>query len=96
MHSVTVSVRPEGIGLGENPPAGVANCLVGEVHDSVYLGETAQHQVRVGETNLKVLDLNPEIVVRDEPDAPHAALVRSRGRRRPDPLRPGESESSCS
>ena len=62
---VAVSVRPEGIGLGETAPAGVANCLAGEVHDSVYLGETAQHQVRVGETNLKVLDLNPEIVVRD-------------------------------
>jgi iron(III) transport system ATP-binding protein len=63
---VAVSVRPEGISLGENAPDGVANCLEGEVHDSVYLGETAQHQVRVGETNLKVLDLNPEIVVRDD------------------------------
>ena len=63
---VTVSVRPEGIGLGENAPAEVANCLDGDVHDSVYLGETAQHQVTVGETNLKVLDLNPEIVVRDD------------------------------
>jgi iron(III) transport system ATP-binding protein len=62
---VTVSVRPEGIGLGENAPASVANCLVGEVHDSVYLGDTAQHQVQVGETNLRVLDLNPEIVMRD-------------------------------
>jgi iron(III) transport system ATP-binding protein len=62
---VAVSVRPEGIGLGEHPPASVANCLDGEVHDSIYLGETAQHQVRVGETNLKVLDLNPEIVVRE-------------------------------
>jgi iron(III) transport system ATP-binding protein len=62
---VAVSVRPEGIGLGENPPPGVTNCLDGEVYDSVYLGEAAQHQVRVGETHLKVLDLNPEIVVRD-------------------------------
>jgi iron(III) transport system ATP-binding protein len=62
---VAVSVRPEGIGLGKHAPAGVANCLDGEVHDSVYQGETAQHQVRVGETNLKVLDLNPEIMVRD-------------------------------
>jgi ABC-type Fe3+/spermidine/putrescine transport system ATPase subunit len=62
---VAVSVRPEGIGLGETAPPGVANHLEGEVHDSVYLGETAQHQVRVGETNLKVLDLNPEIVMRD-------------------------------
>jgi iron(III) transport system ATP-binding protein len=62
---VAVSVRPEGIGLGETAPAGVVNRLDGEVHDSVYLGETAQHQVRVGDTNLKVLDLNPEIVLGD-------------------------------
>jgi hypothetical protein len=41
------------------------------VHDTVYLGEVAQHRVSIGEnaqptTDLKVFELNPKFVARDE------------------------------
>jgi iron(III) transport system ATP-binding protein len=64
---VIVSLRPETLRLGE-PPADAPNQLHGVVHDSVYLGEMAQHQVRIGGPdgpNFKVFDLNPRIVARD-------------------------------
>ena len=47
---------------------GQPNVVRGVVHDTVYLGEVAQHQVRIGEgegRNLKVFDLNPRILARD-------------------------------
>lgn len=68
--SVTVSLRPEVIRLGPAPD-GQPNQFSGLVHDSVYLGEVAQHQVRIGradaggEAELKVFELNPKIVARD-------------------------------
>ena len=73
---VTVSIRPEAIRLGA-PPAGAANAFTGTVHDSIYLGEVAQHRVNLPaedgrETVLKVFDLNPKIVARDR--AEQAAL----------------------
>jgi len=64
---VTLSIRPETLRLND-APAGVPNVLEGLVHDSIYLGEVAQHQVRIGGEageNLKVFDLNPRIVARD-------------------------------
>jgi len=61
---VTLSVRPEVIHLGA-PPADGVNVLRGVVHDSIYLGEIAQHQVNVGDITLKVFDLHPKIVARD-------------------------------
>lgn len=64
---VAISLRPETLKLGE-AAAGAVNRLDGLVHDSVYLGEVAQHQVRVGGeggVNLKVFDLNPRIIARD-------------------------------
>jgi iron(III) transport system ATP-binding protein len=67
--AVTVSVRPETIRLGE---AGTerANVFDGVVHDTVYLGEVAQHRVSIGSdgraTELKVFELNPKFVARDE------------------------------
>jgi iron(III) transport system ATP-binding protein len=64
---VTLSLRPEALRLND-APVGAPNVLEGLVHDSIYLGEVAQHQVRVGGDageNLKVFDLNPRIVARD-------------------------------
>lgn len=66
--SVTLSIRPETLHLREEPEAGGSNVKPGVVHDTVYLGEVAQHQVRLGEgegVNMKVFDLNPRIVARD-------------------------------
>jgi iron(III) transport system ATP-binding protein len=66
---VTVSLRPESIRIGQVGD-GVPNSFEGIVHDTAYLGEVAQHQVSVGangqETTLKVFELNPKIVARDE------------------------------
>jgi len=64
---VALSLRPETLRLGD-AAQGAVNRLDGLVHDSVYLGEVAQHQVRVGGEqgpNLKVFDLNPRIIARD-------------------------------
>ncbi|MDW8344242.1 MAG: ABC transporter ATP-binding protein [Verrucomicrobiae bacterium] len=62
--SVTVSVRPEVIHLGE-PPAAEVNVLRGELLESIYLGEMAQHQVAVGSLTVKVFDLHPKLLTRD-------------------------------
>ncbi|MEI6084036.1 MAG: ABC transporter ATP-binding protein [Verrucomicrobiota bacterium] len=62
---VTLSLRPEIIHLG-NPPAASPNIFRGVVHDSLYLGEMAQHIVNVGTTALKVFDLHPKIVAQDD------------------------------
>ncbi|MBN1268481.1 MAG: ABC transporter ATP-binding protein [Kiritimatiellae bacterium] len=62
---VAVSVRPEVIRLG-SPPAGAPNVFDGAVHDTVYLGELAQHGVKIeGAPDLKVAEMNPRIVARD-------------------------------
>jgi iron(III) transport system ATP-binding protein len=62
---VTASLRPEAIRLG-TPPNGTPNRFDAAVHDTIYLGEVAQHQVTVGEkTNLKAFELNPRVVARD-------------------------------
>jgi len=69
--NVTVSVRPETIRLGDASD-GRANAFEGVVHDTVYLGEVAQHRVSIGgdngqpQTELKVFELNPKFVARDE------------------------------
>lgn len=65
---VTVSLRPETLHLGD-ASVGQSNVMQGIVHDTVYLGEVAQHQVRIGGDagkNVKVFDLNPRILARDE------------------------------
>jgi ABC-type Fe3+/spermidine/putrescine transport system ATPase subunit len=67
---VTVSIRPEVICLNA-ASSGNLNAFEGMVHDTVYLGEMAQHQVsvaarRAGETvTLKASELHPRIVARD-------------------------------
>lgn len=73
---VTLSLRPEVLRLG-TAPANCPNRLDGQVHDSVYLGEVAQHQVRIGPgagINFKVFDLNPRLVAR-EGEAPSPVWV---------------------
>ncbi|HWP39507.1 MAG TPA: ABC transporter ATP-binding protein, partial [Tepidisphaeraceae bacterium] len=68
---VTLSIRPEVVHLGQ-APAQAVNRYAGIVHDTIYLGELAQHQVNIdgdGQATaaaLKVLELNPRLVARDE------------------------------
>lgn len=70
---VTVSIRPEIIRL--NPPSvDVINVFSGTVHDTLYLGELAQHCVNVrtfssdekASLELKVFELNPRVYARDQ------------------------------
>jgi iron(III) transport system ATP-binding protein len=68
---VTLSIRPEAIRVS-SPPESAPNAFNATIHDTVYLGEVAQHRVSVfnviagsGETTLKAFDLNPRIVARD-------------------------------
>ena len=65
--ATALSVRPEVIRFGE-PPAGMpALRFSGSAHGTVYLGETAEHLLDVqGGQSLKVFELNPEILARDE------------------------------
>jgi iron(III) transport system ATP-binding protein len=69
---VTISIRPEVIHIGQ-PPSNAVNHYDGMVHDTVYLGEFAQHQVNISSNGhpdkhqpLKVFELNPRLVARDE------------------------------
>lgn len=70
---VHLSIRPEILHFND-PPTDAHNVFNGAVHDSVYLGEMAQHQVKVpaldasytdGFVHLKAFDLNPKIVARE-------------------------------
>jgi iron(III) transport system ATP-binding protein len=69
---VTLSIRPESIRIGS--AAGV-NAFAGTLHDTMYLGEVAQHHVSVGPkqqsgTSLRVFELNPKVVARDDAAEP--------------------------
>lgn len=65
---VTVSMRPETLHVGTHP-RDEHNIWPARVHDTLYLGEIAQHQVTVGpagaEQDLKVFELNPKIVTHE-------------------------------
>ncbi len=69
--AVALSIRPEVLRV-DAPPAGAPNVLRCVVHDTIYLGEVAQHQVRLATADggapmeLKAFDLNPRIVARDQ------------------------------
>jgi len=68
--AVTLCIRPEAVRFGQ-PPAGVAGGWAGRVHDTVYLGETAQHHVTLkgleGQAiELKAFELNPSLIGRDD------------------------------
>ena len=67
--AAALSVRPETVRFGA-PPAGVpALRFRGTVHGTVYLGETAEHLLDTGVPGvpeLKVFELDPEVLARDE------------------------------
>ncbi len=70
---VTLSIRPEVLHLGYEPPDDAGNVFNAAVHDTIYLGEMAQHEVniishesgRTGDLRLNVFDMNPKIVAID-------------------------------
>ncbi len=68
--AVALSIRPECVRLAA-APAGAPNGLRGSLHHSVYMGESAQHQLTLparagGEAaTLKVLDLRPTLAARE-------------------------------
>ncbi len=64
---VVISIRPETIQLG-NAGAPTFNVFDAAVHDTIYLGEVAQHVVRVDghpPVELRAFELNPKFVARD-------------------------------
>ncbi len=67
---VTLSIRPESFHVWVGGEPGIPNSFQAVVHDTVYLGEMAQHQLtfeRNGQsTTVKAFELNPKIVARDE------------------------------
>ena len=66
---ITVSLRPEVLHVGTQPKD-ENNVWPALVHDTIYLGEMAQHQVRVGPAGatqeLKVFELNPKLLTHDD------------------------------
>ena len=65
----TLSVRPETVRLGPPPAGAPALRFGGTIHGTVYLGETAEHLLdvdRPGLPPLKVFELNPSLLARDE------------------------------
>lgn len=64
--SLTVSIRPEVIGVRQ-PPANACR-FSGHLHDTIYLGEAAQHLVDVEGLpgDLKVYEINPRFMARDD------------------------------
>lgn len=65
--TITVSLRPEVLHVGTQPRDD-SNIWIARVHETIYLGEIAQHHVRVGASSagveLKVFELNPKILAR--------------------------------
>ena len=77
--AVVCSVRPEAIRIlhdGDVHDRASLNCLSARRTDSVYLGDTAQHQfVAQGQVQLKAFELNPRpIEPSADPAGPDAAL----------------------
>ena len=67
--AAALSVRPETIRLGAPPAGAPALRLSGTIHGTVYLGETAEHLLDTGAAGvpeLKVFELDPEVLARDE------------------------------
>jgi iron(III) transport system ATP-binding protein len=68
---ITLSIRPEVLHLGD-APANAVNHFNGLLHDTIYLGEFAQHEVNIAGNGhvasgiLKVSELNPRLVARDD------------------------------
>jgi iron(III) transport system ATP-binding protein len=59
--TVLVSIRPESVRLGD-PPPNTENVFNGQMGETVYLGEVAQHLITIDEdVTFKVVELNPKI-----------------------------------
>jgi iron(III) transport system ATP-binding protein len=59
---VTVSIRPEAIRIvGDQTSADVTNRLSGTVGAGLFLGATAEFEVRVAEARIRVLEMHPRI-----------------------------------
>ena len=58
---MTVSLRPEAIHIVTDAAPSGWNTLEGSVGTSMFLGETAELEVRVAETRLRVLELHPRV-----------------------------------
>jgi iron(III) transport system ATP-binding protein len=64
---VWISIRPECLRLARGVEAAPpTNTLRGRVERVTYLGELAEHRVRVGETTLALFELNARAEPRDE------------------------------
>jgi iron(III) transport system ATP-binding protein len=68
--AITLSLRPEVIHAGTEPKD-PTNVFRGAAHDTVYLGEMAQHLINVPvpgaqDVVLKVFELNPKMVTHDD------------------------------
>lgn len=68
--AVTLSLRPEVIHAGTQPKD-PTNVFEARVHDTVYLGEMAQHQISLraadgGDVDLKAYELNPKLLAHDD------------------------------
>ena len=67
--AAALSVRPETVRLGKPPAFSKALRFSGVVHGTVYLGETAEHLLDTGVPGvpeIKVFELNPQVLARDE------------------------------
>ena len=67
--AAALSVRPETVRLGKPPAFSKALRFSGTVHGTVYLGETAEHLLDTGlpgVPEIKVFELNPQVLARDE------------------------------
>lgn len=71
--TVWLSVRPEAVRVLAPPVVAAAgdNVLDGTLHSSIYLGETAQHLVRLADgTELKSLEARPRVLAPDDAAVP--------------------------
>ena len=66
---VTLSVRPEALKINVGGGGDGVNRFDAVVHDTMYLGEVAQHAVSLnagdGKRELRAFELNPKVVARD-------------------------------
>ena len=70
--TVQLSVRPECWRIDQIPSD--ENCIPGEIEGTIYLGETAQHQFAVGESSLKIFELNPRFGAESTPKQLYATV----------------------
>lgn len=61
--AVQLSIRPECLSLLEEKPD--SNAIVGTLDESIYLGETAQYSLKTDAGIIRISELNPRRVVRD-------------------------------